>query len=127
MPIVGAPATVVTFCMSDIEGSTWLWESDPRAMAEALARHDALIAAGVEAHGGRFVKSMGEGDSTTSVFDSPVQGLHAALDAVRALGAEPWPDGLPIRARFGLHIGECVPSPHRDRRRRRGHAQARPD
>ena len=54
---------VMTFLMSDIEGSTRLWESAPGAMAESLVRHDELIADVVEAHGGHFVKSMGEGDS----------------------------------------------------------------
>ena len=48
-------------------------------MAEALVRHDELIADHVEAHGGRFLKSMGEGDSTVSVFDS----APAALDGGR--------------------------------------------
>jgi class 3 adenylate cyclase/WD40 repeat protein len=107
MAIVGARAAVLTFCMSDIEGSTRLWESQPQQMAEALRRHDELIARVVEANGGRFVKSMGEGDSTTSVFDAPVDAVNAALEAVRALDAEPWPDGVPIRARFGLHTGEA--------------------
>ena len=39
----------MTFCCSDIEGSTALWESRPEAMAEALVRHDALIADAVAA------------------------------------------------------------------------------
>ena len=38
------PTGVVTFCLSDIEGSTAMWEADPAAMAEALVRHDELIA-----------------------------------------------------------------------------------
>ena len=100
------PTGVMTFCMSDIEGSVGLWESRPAAMAEALVRHDELIAAIVEANGGRFVKSMGEGDSTASVFQSATQAVRAAIAATRALTAEPWPDGAPIRARFGLHTGE---------------------
>jgi hypothetical protein len=61
----------------------------------------------VEARGGRFVKSMGEGDSTASVFESATQAVRAAIDATRALAEEPWPDGAPIRARFGLHTGEA--------------------
>jgi len=100
------PIGVLTFCMSDIEGSTGLWESHPAAMAESLVRHDELIAGVVEAHGGRLVKSMGEGDSTTSVFDSAAQAVRAAIEAARSLAGEPWPDGAPIRARFGLHTGE---------------------
>jgi WD40 repeat protein/class 3 adenylate cyclase/energy-coupling factor transporter ATP-binding protein EcfA2 len=101
------PTGVLTFCLSDIEGSTAMWDSDPAAMAEALVRHDELIADEVEAHGGRFLKSMGEGDSTVSVFDSAPQALEAALAATRALSAERWPNDLPISARFGLHTGEA--------------------
>ena len=33
---------VYTFLLTDIEGSTRLWEADPDAMRKALARHDAL-------------------------------------------------------------------------------------
>ena len=101
------PTGVMTFCLSDIEGSTAMWDSEPVAMAEALVRHDELIADQVESHGGRFLKSMGEGDSTVSVFDSAPQALAAALAATRALAAEPWPGGLHIAARFGIHTGEA--------------------
>jgi class 3 adenylate cyclase/WD40 repeat protein/energy-coupling factor transporter ATP-binding protein EcfA2 len=101
------PTGVIVFCMSDIEGSTRLWESQPQAMAAAVARHDELIAGVVEAYGGRLVKSMGEGDSTTSVFDSASRAVAAAIEATRALHAEPWPEGTPIRVRFGLHTGDA--------------------
>jgi len=101
------PTGVMTFCLSDIEGSTRLWESEPGAMAESLVRHDELIARVVEAHDGRFLKSMGEGDSTTSVFSSATRAVIAAIAATRALAEEPWPEGAPIRARFGLHTGEA--------------------
>ncbi|MEA2294657.1 MAG: hypothetical protein QOE86_2296, partial [Solirubrobacteraceae bacterium] len=101
------PTGVMTFCMSDIEGSTRLWERRPGAMAGALVRHDELIAGVVEAHDGHFLKSMGEGDSTVSVFESATRAVSAAIDAARALAEEPWPDGVPIRARFGLHTGEA--------------------
>ena len=70
-----------------------MWSSDPAAMAEALVRHDELIADCVERRGGRFIKSIGEGDSTVSVFDSAPSALEAALAATRALSAEQWPDG----------------------------------
>jgi len=101
------PSGVMTFCMSDVEASTRLWEDHPEAMAAALIRHDALIAAVVKEHGGHLVKSMGEGDSTTSVFESPAAALRAAVAANQALGAEPWPPGVPIRVRFGLHTGSA--------------------
>src|SRR5688500_5764759 len=56
------PNGTVTFLLTDIGGSTALWEREPAAMQEALARHDALLAAGIGQHGGATVKSRGEGD-----------------------------------------------------------------
>ena len=38
------PAGTVTFLLTDIEGSTRLWETEPEAMAVALQRHDRLLA-----------------------------------------------------------------------------------
>src|SRR5215217_3564872 len=101
------PTGVMTFCLSDIDGSTALWDGDPAAMAEALVRHDEIIAAHVEARGGRFLKSMGEGDSTVSVFESAPQALDAAVAAIRALQEEQWPGGIRLAVRFGLHTGEA--------------------
>ena len=101
------PTGVVTFCCSDIEGSSALWESDPEAMAAALVRHDELIADAVEARGGSLIRSMGEGDSTVSVFDSAPAAVEAALAANRTLAAEEWPPGIRIAVRWGIHIGEA--------------------
>ena len=101
------PTGVTTFCLSDIEGATELWEADPAAMAEALVRHDEIIAAQVESRGGRFLKSMGEGDSTVSVFESAPQALDAAIAATHALQEEQWPGGIRLAVRFGLHTGEA--------------------
>ena len=99
------PSGVMTFCMSDVEGSTRLWESHPEAMAAALVRHDALIAEVVLAHAGHLVRSMGEGDSTTSVFESVPDAVRAAVAIHQALQDEPWPPETPIRVRIGLHTG----------------------
>ncbi|MEA2168014.1 MAG: hypothetical protein QOF76_1314 [Solirubrobacteraceae bacterium] len=101
------PTGVMTFCMTDIVGSTGLWEAEPEAMAAALVRHDELIAGVMDAYGGRFLKSMGEGDSTVSVFESATQAVRAAVDATLALQREPWPRDLAVRDRFGLHTGEA--------------------
>ena len=101
------PSGVMTFCLSDIEGAAALWDAHPAAMAEALVRYDEVIADCVESHRGRFLKSIGEGDATVSVFDSAPSALHAALAATRALSVEQWPDCVRIAARFGLHTGEA--------------------
>src|SRR5207245_1125539 len=62
------PTGVVTFLLSDVVGSTRLWERVPGLMADALNRHDALLRTAVEAHDGTLLKARGEGDSTFSVF-----------------------------------------------------------
>src|SRR3954447_5565022 len=103
----GLPTGVVTFCVSDVEGSTALWDARPDAMPDALVRHNELIADAVEACGGSVIDSMGEGDSTVSVFDSAPVAVQAAFDANRALQAEDWPPGLHIAARWGVHTGEA--------------------
>ena len=75
------PTGVITFCLSDIDGSPALWDAHPGAMAEALVRHDELIADCVERRGGWFLKSIGE--STVSVFASAPDAL-AAMSLPRA-------------------------------------------
>ena len=62
------PNGVVTFLMTDVEGSTRLWERDPEAMRQALLRHDTVLAACIEHYNGHVVKSRGEGDSIFAVF-----------------------------------------------------------
>jgi class 3 adenylate cyclase/WD40 repeat protein len=101
------PTGVVTFCVSDIDGSAAMWEADPAAMAEALVRHDAVIAACVGARGGQLLKSPGDGDSTVSVFDSATSAVEAAVAATWALEDEPWSDDLRVVVRFALHTGEA--------------------
>jgi WD40 repeat protein/class 3 adenylate cyclase len=101
------PTGVMTFCLTDIVGSTALWEEHPDAMASALVRHDDLIAQAVEARGGRFLRSMGEGDATFAVFDTATRALDAAIDATDALTEAQWPDDLDLEVRFGLHTGEA--------------------
>ncbi len=104
---VTLPTGVTTFCLSDIVGSTPLWERDPAAMAVALVRHDELITSAVESHGGRVLQSKGEGDATFSVFASASDAVRGAIAATRALGAERWPNDWEITARFGIHTGEA--------------------
>jgi WD40 repeat protein/class 3 adenylate cyclase/tRNA A-37 threonylcarbamoyl transferase component Bud32 len=100
------PTGVVTVCMTDIEDSTGHWERHPSAMRAVLVRHDTLVAEVVEAHGGRLIVSMGEGDSTVSIFPSSAGAARAASDLLSRTEAEPWPDGVLIRIRAGLHTGE---------------------
>jgi predicted ATPase/class 3 adenylate cyclase len=94
-----------TFLLSDVQGSTRLWDRSPGAMAVALARHDELVAELVARHDGRHVKARGEGDSTFNVFPDPVDAVRAAIAIQQALADERWPASVAIVARMSLHIG----------------------
>jgi len=101
------PSGVVTFLMTDIEGSTRLWAEAPEAMRAALARHDAIAADAITEHGGFLIKPRGEGDSTFSVFARATDAVVAACALQTALTAEPWPEGALLRVRIAVHTGEA--------------------
>jgi len=103
----GLPEGIVTFLLTDIEGSTPLWETHRAAMSTALARHEALIAEAVASHGGQLIKSRGEGDSTLSVFVRATDAVAAALAVQQALATERWPDDITLPTRVALHSGEA--------------------
>jgi DNA-binding SARP family transcriptional activator/tetratricopeptide (TPR) repeat protein len=98
------PTGVVTFLMTDIEGSTRLWDADPDAMAIALELHDAFIERLVEQHGGRLLKEKGEGDATLSVFQRATHAIECAAALQREL---PSVAPLELRMRIALHSGEA--------------------
>ena len=100
------PTGTVTFLMTDIEGSTALWEQHRDATRSALARHDALIEALVAEHYGVLVRPRGEGDSRFAVFGRATDAVTAAGAIQQALYAEQWSTPLPLRVRIGLHTGE---------------------
>ena len=101
------PAGTVTFLLTDIQGSTRLWETVPEAMEVALERHDHLLAEVIEGHGGAVVTSRGEGDSFFAVFASAVAAVEAAGACQLRFGREAWPEGAALRVRMGLHTGEA--------------------
>ena len=86
--VVRVVATVALL-FTDIEGSTRLWERGPDAMAIALARHDELLRAAIEAHGGRVFKTVG--DAFCAAFAAPRRRRGRARRPA-ALAAEPWPE-----------------------------------
>jgi predicted ATPase/class 3 adenylate cyclase len=104
---VELPAGTVTFLLTDIEGSTRLWESVPEAMEVALERHNRLVTGVIEDHGGVVVTSRGEGDSFFAVFAGAVAAVEAAGVCQLRLGTEDWPAGASLRVRMGLHTGQA--------------------
>src|ERR1700745_997197 len=55
------PSGTVTFLLTDLEGSTRLWEQDPEAMKAAMVRHDELLEKTIAAHEGFVFARMGDG------------------------------------------------------------------
>ena len=101
------PAGTVTFLLTDIEGSTRLWETVPDAMEVALKQHNRLVTGVIEDYGGVVVTSRGEGDSFFAVFASAISAVEAAGACQLRLKAEAWPAGAALRVRMGLHTGEA--------------------
>jgi predicted ATPase/class 3 adenylate cyclase len=99
------PSGTVTFLFTDIQGSTKLWQSNPREMTTAVARHDALLKETVEANHGVVFKTVG--DAVCAAFGTALDGLSAAVASQLALKAEPWPLPSPILVRMALHTGEA--------------------
>ncbi len=101
------PAGTVTLLLTDIEGSTRLWEAEPEAMELALQQHDRVLSEVIERHGGAVIVARGEGDSLFAVFPSAVAAVEAAGVCQLRLDAEVWPTRDALRVRMGLHTGEA--------------------
>src|ERR687889_428510 len=93
----------ITFLFTDVEGSTSLWERKPKAMSEALSRHDEILCTVIGAHSGHVFKTVG--DAFHATFSAASDALEAALEAQRALLNETWDLTGPLRVRMALHTG----------------------
>jgi len=102
------PVGTVTFLLTDVEGSTRLWEAAPQAMRAAIARHYEVLDAVISAHGGVRPVEQGEGDSVVAGFARASDAIAAAVEVQRAFVREPWPEGAAVRVRMALHTGEAL-------------------
>jgi predicted ATPase/class 3 adenylate cyclase len=96
-------SAITTSLFTDIEGSTRLWEQEPVRMSFALARHDAIARAAVEAHRGLVVKMTGDGVHAT--FDDPLDAVAATLELQLGLADPEATHGIALPVRCGLHLG----------------------
>jgi predicted ATPase/class 3 adenylate cyclase len=95
----------VTFLFTDVEGSTRLWEAQPRAMSVALARHDALLHAAIESAGGTVFKTVG--DAFCAAFPAPEAAIEAAVVGQKALTADASTAITPLKVRMAIHFGQA--------------------
>jgi DNA-binding NarL/FixJ family response regulator len=96
-----ADRILATVMFSDIVASTErAAEIGDRRWRDELDRHDELVRTELAEHGGREIKTTGDG--FLAVFDAPTRGIRCAMgirDELRAVG---------IDVRIGLHTGEVV-------------------
>ena len=93
------PTGTVTLLLADVEGSTRLWETQPKEMTAALARLNSVVSDVIATHDGVRPVEQGEGDSFVAAFARASDAVAAALEMQRAPLA-------PIRLRIGVHTGE---------------------
>jgi DNA-binding NarL/FixJ family response regulator len=90
---------LATVMFSDIVSSTeWAAEIGDRRWRDVLDRHDELVRKQIEDHGGREIKTTGDG--FLALFDAPARAIRCAIsirEGLRAVG---------IDVRIGLHSGE---------------------
>ncbi len=96
---------IVTLLFTDIEGSTEKWEKEPERMADALARHDMLLRAAVEAHRGRVIKTTGDG--IYAAFADAANGIEAAIAIQQSVADPAATAGMALPVRCGLHAGSA--------------------
>lgn len=102
------PTGTVTFLLTDVEGSSRLWDADPEAASIAMARRQDIISEMTSHHGGVMPIEQGEGDSSVSVFARASDAAACAVDVQQMLGAEVWPVRVAdVRVRMALHTGEA--------------------
>ncbi len=101
------PAGTVTFLFTDIEGSTNLLQRLGDAhYAEVLEAHRRIFRAAVQERGGHEVDT--QGDSFLVAFQSARDAVMTAAGAQLAIATHPWPDGVSVRVRMGLHTGRPI-------------------
>src|SRR5215210_9478605 len=98
------PSGTVTLLFTDIAGSTRLLQQLRDRYADVLATHQRLLREVFQAHGGHEVDT--QGDAFFVGFSRAAEAVAAAIAAQRALATHPWPDGVAVRVRMGLHTGE---------------------
>jgi class 3 adenylate cyclase/DNA-binding CsgD family transcriptional regulator len=101
------PTGTVTFLLTDVEGSTRLWEEEGERMGAAVRAHFDIVHDAIARHGGVRPLDQGEGDSVAAAFSCASDALAAALTAQRRLPSVEQSTGVALRTRMALHTAEA--------------------
>jgi class 3 adenylate cyclase len=102
-PQLKLPEGVLTFLLTDIEGSTELVRRLGDRYARLLADVRRVVRAAVRRAGGHVVSARG--DDVFAVFERAPAALDAALAIQRSMRDGAWPEQSSVRLRIGLHRG----------------------
>ena len=103
--MVETPQGTVTFLFTDVEGSTRRWEQYRDDMASAMARHDGIVRASIESHGGAVFTTAG--DQFCAAFQTAADAVRSAVEIQRELADQPWGLVSPLMVRMALHTGRA--------------------
>ncbi len=98
------PTGIVTFLLTDIVGSTRLWENRPKEMRFALEVHDDLVRNAITQKSGHVFKTVG--DAFLAAFHSPLDAIEAAIIAQKSLQHAVWGEEISLRVRMSIHTGQ---------------------
>jgi class 3 adenylate cyclase/streptogramin lyase len=98
------PSGTVSLLFTDIEGSTQLQHMLGERYQEVVAEHRRILEEAFAAHWGTIVDRQTE--SYFVAFPRARHAVQAAADAQRALAGHPWPDGVQVKVRMGIHAGD---------------------
>jgi predicted ATPase/class 3 adenylate cyclase/DNA-binding CsgD family transcriptional regulator len=98
------PTGTITLLFTDIEGSTLLLQHVGERYGSVLAQCRQLLRAAFQQARGHEVDT--QGDALFYAFSRATDAVSAAVAAQRALASHPWPEGVAVRVRMGLHTGE---------------------
>lgn len=104
--VASLPRGMVTFLMTDIEGSTKLLRTLGDGYAKLLREVRTLIRASVRKAGGHEVDARA--DEFFAAFRRPAHALVAALAIQRSLQEQAWPEGGEVCVRIGIHTGRTT-------------------
>ena len=94
---------MLAYLLTDIGGSTKLWETDRENMARAVFRLDQVCEDLIRECCGDLVRSRGEGDSHFGVFVRAEDAVEAAIQIQLRTRSDPELEGLELR--MAIHVG----------------------
>jgi TolB-like protein/Flp pilus assembly protein TadD len=98
----------LTFCFTDIKGSTRLSQKLGNKYPELLDRYRSIIRAALDKYDGNEIDSPGDGFFIT--FTDPLKAVRAAGMIQQHITVTEWPEEAGVRVRIGLNTGEAVKS-----------------